>query len=64
MLSYFILMDHWNETLNILQTAYLTASLLIDPKSELTILLTATIQRDLKSDNFLIGTISVMILES
>jgi len=36
-----------------LQAAYLTASLLIDPKSELTILLTATIQADLKSDNFL-----------
>lgn len=36
-----------------MQTAYLTASLLIDPESELTILLTATIQADLKSDNFL-----------
>ena len=38
---------------DVLQTAYLTASLLIDPQSELTILLTATIQADLKSDNFL-----------
>ena len=37
------------------QTAYMAASLLIDPKSELTILLTATIQADLKSDNFLTG---------
>jgi AP-4 complex subunit epsilon-1 len=40
-------------TLTFLQTAYLTASLLIDPQSELNILLTATIQADLKSDNFL-----------
>ena len=33
--------------------AYLTASLLIDTSSELTIMVTATIQADLKSDNFL-----------
>jgi len=35
------------------QTAYLAASVLIDPNSELNILLTATIQADLRSDNFL-----------
>lgn len=42
-----------NKNLQVKKTAYLTASLLIDPTSELTILLTATIQADLKSDNFL-----------
>lgn len=42
-----------NKNLQVKKTAYLTASLLIDPSSELTILLTATIQADLKSDNFL-----------
>ena len=42
-----------NKNLQVKKTAYLTASLLIDPKSELTILLTATIQADLRSDNFL-----------
>lgn len=42
-----------NKNLQVKKTAYMTASLLIDPTSELTILLTATIQADLKSDNFL-----------
>jgi len=36
------------------QMAYLATSLLVDPRSELTIMVTATIQADLKSDNFLI----------
>lgn len=35
--------------------AYLATSLLVDPASELSILVTATIQADLKSDNFLVG---------
>ena len=35
--------------------AYLATSLLVDPSSELSILVTATIQADLKSDNFLAG---------
>lgn len=35
--------------------AYLAVSLLVDPSSELSILVTATIQADLKSDNFLVG---------
>ncbi len=38
-----------------LQMAYLATSLLVDPASELSILVTATIQADLKSDNFLVG---------
>lgn len=36
------------------QAAYLATSLLIDPSSELTIMVTATIQADLRSDNFLV----------
>ena len=42
-----------NKNLQVKRTAYLAASLLIDPMSELTILLTATIQADLRSDNYL-----------
>lgn len=38
-----------------LQMAYLATSLLVEPASELSILVTATIQADLKSDNFLVG---------
>ena len=36
-----------------LQLAYLTVSLLLDPASELSIMVVATIQADLRSDNFL-----------
>jgi hypothetical protein len=37
------------------QMAYLATSLLVEPSSELTIMVTATIQADLRSDNFLVG---------
>ena len=37
------------------QLAYLAVSLLLDPASELAIMVVATIQADLRSDNFLTG---------
>ncbi len=37
------------------QMAYLAVSLLLDPASELSIMVVATIQADLRSDNFLTG---------
>lgn len=40
---------------SLLQLAYLTVSLLLDPASELSIMVVATIQADLRSDNFLTG---------
>ncbi|KAL4540030.1 hypothetical protein Ndes2437B_g01634 [Nannochloris sp. 'desiccata'] len=43
-----------HKSLIVKKAAYLATSLLIDPSSELTIMVTATIQADLKSDNFLI----------
>ena len=44
-----------------LQMAYLATSLLVDPSSELSILVTATIQADLKSDNFLVGELPLRL---
>lgn len=40
------------------QLAYLTVSLLLEPASELAIMVVATIQADLRSDNFLTGAAS------
>ena len=37
------------------QLAYLAVSLLLEPGSELAIMVVATIQADLRSDNFLTG---------
>jgi AP-4 complex subunit epsilon-1 len=44
-----------HKSLVVKKAAYLATSLLVDPASDLNIMVTATIQADLKSDNFLVG---------